>query len=61
MAMPKASCKYEAPCGEYVICTITKDVCGHLKYCRAENRWKLSENAIYCTIPNKHKEANDGK
>ena len=59
--MPKAQCDYEKTRGEYIICKLTNEPCGHVKYCRAENRWKLSENAIYCTIPNKHKEANDGK
>ena len=59
--MPKASCKYEGRGGEYVTCKLTNDICGHVKYCRAENRWKLSDSAVNCTIPKKYKEGKNGK
>lgn len=54
--MPKVSCSYEGRSGDYVICNLTKEPCGHVKYCQAENRWKLSDTAINCTLPKKYKE-----
>ena len=59
--MPKASCQYEGRSGEYVTCNITKELCGHVKYCRLERRWKLSDSAVNCTIPKKYKEGSNGK
>lgn len=59
--MPKASCRYEGRSGEYVSCQLTKEPCGHVKYCQAEHRWKLSETAINCTLPRKYKEGENGK
>ena len=55
--MPKVSCRYEGRSGEYVTCKLTNDICGHVKYCQAEHRWKISESAVNCTLPNKYKEA----
>lgn len=54
--MPKASCDYEQRKGEYIICRLTGEHCGHVKYCRAERRWKIHESAVNCTIPKKVKE-----
>ena len=59
--MPKVSCNYEGRSGDYVICRLTQEPCGHVKYCRAENRWKLSDTAIDCTLPRKYKEGKNGK
>ena len=51
--MPKASCKYAGYYGSNIKCNLTGQICGNVKYCRAESRWKLSENAINCPIPRK--------
>ena len=59
--MPKVSCSYEGRSGDYVICNLTKEPCGHVKYCRAENRWKLSDTAVNCTLPRQYKEGKNGK
>ena len=60
MAMPKAQCNYEKARGEYIICKLTNEHCGHVKYCRAENRWELSDSAVNCTLPKKYKEGKNG-
>lgn len=54
--MPKVSCDYEQRKAEYIICRLTNEPCGHVKYCRAERRWKIHESAVNCTIPKKVKE-----
>ena len=54
--MPKASCDYQSRKEEYIICRLTGEPCGHVKYCRAERRWKIHESAVNCTIPKKVKE-----
>ncbi len=59
--MPKATCNYEGRSGEYVICKLTKEHCGHVKWCRIERRWKLSDCAVNCTVPKKYKEGSNGK
>jgi len=58
--MPKASCQYEGRSGEYILCKLTGEHCGNVKFCRAENRWKLSDNAVNCTLPKKYKEGKYG-
>ena len=30
-------------------CQPSGDLCGHVKYCRAERKWKLSPSAVNCT------------
>ena len=51
--MPKASCKYAGNAGSNIKCNLTGQMCGNVKYCRSEIRWKLSENAINCPIPSR--------
>lgn len=50
----KAKCIY-ALYGDNIVCMLTKQLCGNVKYCRSEKRWKLSENAVNCPIPKKEK------
>lgn len=59
--MPKASCDYETRSGEYVKCKLTGEPCGHVKYCRIERRWKISDSAVNCTLPKNNKEGRNGK
>lgn len=54
--MPKAVCDYAVTSGNTIICRITEQLCGNVKYCRAEQCWKLSDNAINCPVPKRRKE-----
>ena len=49
-AMDK-NCKYAKYAGDIIICVITNQICGNVKFCRAEKRWKNNESAVNCTIP----------
>lgn len=51
--MPKADCDYAVYYGEQIKCKITNQLCGNVKFCRMEGRWKLNDNAINCPIPKK--------
>ena len=48
--MPKAVCDY-ASIGNMILCKLTNEPCGNVKYCRLEKTWKLSDNAINCPVP----------
>ena len=39
-------------------CKLVNDICGHQKYCRADNKFKLNDTAYNCTILKKSKEVN---
>lgn len=58
--MPKAVCDYAGYAGDAIKCKLTGEHCGNVKFCRAENRWKLSDNAVNCTLPKKYKEGKYG-
>ena len=47
----KSDCKYAVYEGDVIKCTIIDKLCGNVKFCRVENRWKNSESAVNCTIP----------
>lgn len=49
--MSKGNCKYAKYAGDVIECMITKQLCGNVKFCRAERRWKNNECAVNCTIP----------
>lgn len=49
----KVKCGYAKLTSDNICCNITGQLCGNVKFCRAENRWKLSESAINCPIPKK--------
>lgn len=51
--MPKAVCDYAGYAGDTIKCDLTEQLCGNVKFCRQENRWKLNDNAQYCPIPKK--------
>lgn len=51
--MPKAVCDYAGSAGDAIKCKLTGQLCGNVKFCRQENRWKLNDNAQYCPIPKK--------
>lgn len=59
--MPKAVCDYAGTSGDAIKCKLTGQLCGNVKFCRLENRWKLSENALYCPIPKKEVSENERK
>lgn len=59
--MPKAQCSYEKRSGDRIMCRLTNELCGHVKYCRSERRWKISDYAVNCTVPKKYKEAQNGR
>lgn len=51
--MPKAVCDYAGTSGDAIKCNLTEQLCGNVKYCQLEKRWKLSDSAINCPIPRK--------
>lgn len=57
--MPKAVCDYARYAGDAIKCNLTEQLCGNVKFCRQENRWKLNDNAQYCPIPKKEVSENE--
>lgn len=53
--MPKAVCDYAKSKDNYIYCTLAGYECGHQKFCRQENRWKLNDTCINCQLPKKYK------
>lgn len=49
----KARCNYAGYSGDVIKCNLTGQLCGNVKFCRLEKRWKLSDNAINCPVPKK--------
>lgn len=56
--MPKITCPYTTYKQDTIICKLTSDICAHQKFCRADNRFKLSDGAYNCTLLKKSKEVN---
>jgi hypothetical protein len=59
--MPKITCPYTTYKQDTIICKLTSDICGHQKYCRIDNRFKLSDSAYNCTLLKKSKEVNNNE
>ena len=59
--MPKAVCDYARYSSDEIKCKLTGQLCGNVKFCRLENRWKLNDNALYCPIPKKEVSKNERK
>lgn len=59
--MPKITCPYTTYKQDTIICKLTSDICGHQKYCRMDNRFKLSDSAYNCTLLKKSKEVNNNE
>lgn len=57
----KSECKYAVYEGDVIKCTIIDKLCGNVKFCRVENRWKNSESAVNCTIPKNGGKKNERK
>lgn len=53
--MPKAVCIHFTAKQDSGYCKLTKDICGHQRWCKAENTFKLNDTCINCPIPNKYK------
>lgn len=46
-----SNCKHAVYDGDVIKCKITDKLCGNVKFCRVENRWKNSDCAVNCTVP----------
>lgn len=59
--MPKVTCPYTKYTQDIIICKLTSDVCAHQKYCRMDNRFKLSDSAYNCTLLKQSKDVNNNE